>query len=81
MVHHRDSGKTLSFGDLAAKAATLPLPNPKTVALKEREALLGKTHEEQEQLLARARREIASETEAVKNEKISKLPKLPQRSA
>jgi isoquinoline 1-oxidoreductase beta subunit len=35
LVHHRDSGKTLSFGDLATKAAALPLPDPKTVALKD----------------------------------------------
>jgi isoquinoline 1-oxidoreductase beta subunit len=34
-VHHRDSGRTLAFRDLVAKAATLPVPDPKTVELKD----------------------------------------------
>jgi isoquinoline 1-oxidoreductase beta subunit len=33
-VHHRDSGRTLSYGELAAKAATLPVPDAASVALK-----------------------------------------------
>jgi isoquinoline 1-oxidoreductase beta subunit len=35
VVHHRDSGKTLAYGDLVAKAATMPLPDPASVALKD----------------------------------------------
>jgi isoquinoline 1-oxidoreductase beta subunit len=34
VVHHRDSGKTLAYGDLVAKAATMPVPDPASVALK-----------------------------------------------
>ena len=34
-VHHRDSGRKLGFGPLAAKAATLAVPDPKTVVLKD----------------------------------------------
>jgi isoquinoline 1-oxidoreductase beta subunit len=34
VVHHRDSGKTLSYGDLVAKAATMPVPDAASVALK-----------------------------------------------
>ena len=34
-MHHRDSGKTLSYGELVATAATLPVPDPKSVALKD----------------------------------------------
>ncbi len=35
VVHHRDSGRTLSYGALAAKAATLPVPDPRSVVLKD----------------------------------------------
>jgi isoquinoline 1-oxidoreductase beta subunit len=35
VVRHRDSGRTLSFGELAARAAQMPLPDPATVALKD----------------------------------------------
>jgi len=35
MVHHRDSGKTLSYGDLVATASTLPVPDEKSVQLKD----------------------------------------------
>lgn len=35
VVHHRASGKTLSYGQLAAKAATLPVPDAKSVPLKD----------------------------------------------
>jgi isoquinoline 1-oxidoreductase beta subunit len=34
-VHHRPSGKKAGYGELAAKAATLPVPDPKTVTLKD----------------------------------------------
>jgi len=34
-VHHRATGRMLRFGELAAKAATLPVPDPKTVSLKD----------------------------------------------
>ena len=34
MVVHTSSGRKLRYGDLAAKAATLPAPDPKTVVLK-----------------------------------------------
>jgi isoquinoline 1-oxidoreductase beta subunit len=34
-VHHRDSGKSLSFGELVAKASTLPVPDEASVALKD----------------------------------------------
>ena len=34
-VRHRDSGKSLAFRDLVATAATLPVPDPKTVQLKD----------------------------------------------
>ena len=33
-VYHRSSNRTLGYGELAAKAATLPVPDPKTVQLK-----------------------------------------------
>jgi isoquinoline 1-oxidoreductase beta subunit len=35
VVHHRDSGKTLAYGDLVAKAAAMPVPDPASVALKD----------------------------------------------
>ncbi len=35
VVHHRDSGRTLGFGELAAKAATLPVPEAADVVLKD----------------------------------------------
>jgi isoquinoline 1-oxidoreductase beta subunit len=35
VVHHRDSGRTLAYGDLVSKAATLPLPDLATVTLKD----------------------------------------------
>ncbi len=34
-VHHRTSGRSLGYGALAAKAATLPVPDLKTVTLKD----------------------------------------------
>ena len=34
-VHHRPSGRKAGYGDLAAKAATLPVPDPKSVTLKD----------------------------------------------
>ena len=34
-VHHRDTGKALSYGALVSKAATLPVPDAKTVQLKD----------------------------------------------
>jgi len=34
-VHHRPSGKSLGYGELAAKAATLPVPEAKSVQLKD----------------------------------------------
>ena len=34
-VRHKTSGKTLSYGALAVKAASLPAPDPKTVVLKD----------------------------------------------
>ena len=34
-VHHRPSGRSLGYGALAAKAATLPVPDLKTVTLKD----------------------------------------------
>ena len=34
-VLHQKSGRSLGYGDLAAKAATLPVPDPKTVTLKD----------------------------------------------
>ena len=34
-VHHRPSGKTLEYGDLVAKAATLPVPDAASVKLKD----------------------------------------------
>ena len=34
-MHHRDSGKSLSFGELVAKASTLPVPDEDSVALKD----------------------------------------------
>ena len=33
-VYHRSSNRALGYGELAAKAATLPVPDPKTVQLK-----------------------------------------------
>jgi isoquinoline 1-oxidoreductase beta subunit len=43
LVHHRDTGRTLGYGALVAKAATLPVPDEKTVPLKDPKdfALLG----------------------------------------
>jgi isoquinoline 1-oxidoreductase beta subunit len=35
VVHHRDSGRTLTYAALAAKAATLPVPDPRSVVLKD----------------------------------------------
>ena len=32
VVHHRDSGRSLSYGALAAQAATLPVPDLATRA-------------------------------------------------
>jgi isoquinoline 1-oxidoreductase beta subunit len=34
-VHHRASNRSLGYGELAARAATLPVPDAKTVALKD----------------------------------------------
>jgi isoquinoline 1-oxidoreductase beta subunit len=34
-VHHAATGRSLGYGDLAARAATLPVPDPRTVALKD----------------------------------------------
>jgi isoquinoline 1-oxidoreductase beta subunit len=34
-VHHRPSGRKLGYGELVAKAATLPVPDPSTVKLKD----------------------------------------------
>jgi len=34
-IHHRPSGRKLGYGELAAKAATLPVPDPKNVTLKD----------------------------------------------
>ncbi|MGE3190850.1 MAG: molybdopterin cofactor-binding domain-containing protein, partial [Vicinamibacterales bacterium] len=34
-VHHAGSGRSLGYGELAAKAATMPVPDPETVALKD----------------------------------------------
>jgi len=34
-VHHKASNRSLGYGELAAKAATLPVPDPNTVALKD----------------------------------------------
>lgn len=36
VVHHQGSGRQLAYGALAAQAAALPVPDPKTVALKDR---------------------------------------------
>jgi isoquinoline 1-oxidoreductase beta subunit len=35
MVHHKGSGKSMSYGELASKAAALPLPDVKSVKLKD----------------------------------------------
>lgn len=34
-VHHAASGRSLGYGELASTAATLPVPDPRTVALKD----------------------------------------------
>lgn len=34
-VHHRPTGRSLGYGELVAKAATLPVPEPKSVRLKD----------------------------------------------
>ena len=34
-VHHRSTDRTLKYGDLVAKAATLPVPEPKSATLKD----------------------------------------------
>ncbi len=34
-VHHKATNRSLGYGELAAKAATLPVPDPNTVALKD----------------------------------------------
>ena len=34
-IHHRPTGRTLTYGDLVAKAATLPVPDEKKVVLKD----------------------------------------------
>lgn len=34
-VHHRDSGKSLTYGQLAGTASKLPVPDPRTVQLKD----------------------------------------------
>ena len=34
-VHHKASNRSLGYGELAARAATLPVPDPNTVALKD----------------------------------------------
>lgn len=34
-VHHRPSNRSLGYGELVAKAATLPVPDPKSVTLKD----------------------------------------------
>ncbi|HEX2851748.1 MAG TPA: molybdopterin cofactor-binding domain-containing protein [Opitutaceae bacterium] len=34
-IHHRSSGKSLKYGELVAKAATLPAPDPASVKLKD----------------------------------------------
>jgi len=34
-VHHDPSGRTLSYGELATKAASVPPPNPKTLKMKD----------------------------------------------
>jgi len=43
VVSHQASGKSATYGELSAKAATLPVPDPKKIALKERQnyTLLG----------------------------------------
>lgn len=43
-VHHRPTQRSLGYGQLVAKAATLPVPDPATVALKDPQAfrLLGR---------------------------------------
>jgi isoquinoline 1-oxidoreductase subunit beta len=43
VVSHKASGKSANYGELAVKAAALPVPDPKTVALKDRKnfTLLG----------------------------------------
>jgi isoquinoline 1-oxidoreductase beta subunit len=35
VVHHRPSGRSLTYGELATKAATMPAPDPESVPLKD----------------------------------------------
>ncbi|MEO6002107.1 MAG: molybdopterin cofactor-binding domain-containing protein [Opitutus sp.] len=43
-IHHRPSGRTIAYGNLVAKAATLPVPQEKTLVLKDPKtySLMGK---------------------------------------
>jgi isoquinoline 1-oxidoreductase beta subunit len=46
MVHHKASGKSLGYGELAARAAATPAPDLKTIALKDPKdfKIIGKPH-------------------------------------